>query len=76
MMTCPASPTVTLARMQAAQALDRVNTELQKPGVPFDLKQLKPEQLKSEQLEALVGQLDELTLKVDQPDTTVRVFCE
>jgi hypothetical protein len=39
--------------------------------VPLDLKQLKPEQL-----EALVENLDELTMKVDQPDARVRIFCE
>jgi len=37
----------------------------------LDLTQLKPEQLK-----ALVDQLDEMTLEVDQPDAAVRVFCE
>jgi hypothetical protein len=39
--------------------------------VPFDLTQLKPEQL-----EALVEHLDGLTVEVDQPDAKVRVFCE
>ncbi|HEU5331571.1 MAG TPA: hypothetical protein VFU73_02370 [Actinocrinis sp.] len=62
---------VQLAALIPAQALERANTELQRSGVPFDLKQLKPEQL-----EALIEHLDELTLEVDQPDTTVRVFCE
>ena len=62
---------VQLAALIPTQALDRANAELQKSGVPFDLKQLKPEQL-----EALVEQLDEVTLEVDQPDATVRIFCE
>jgi hypothetical protein len=44
---------------------------LNKAGVPFDLTQLKPAQL-----EALVEQLDEVTVEVDQPDAQVRVFCE
>ena len=39
--------------------------------MPFDLTQLKPEQL-----EALVEHLDGLTVEVDQPDAKVRVFCE
>jgi predicted HAD superfamily phosphohydrolase YqeG len=39
--------------------------------VPFDLTQLKPEQL-----EALVEHLDEVLVEVDQPDAKVRVFCE
>jgi len=62
---------VQLAALIPSQALERANAELHKSGVPFDLTQLKPEQL-----EALVEQLDEVTLEVDQPDTTVRVFCE
>jgi hypothetical protein len=33
-------------------------------------------QLRPEQLEDLVEQLDEMTLEVDQPDAKVRVFCE
>ena len=62
---------VRLAALIPAQALDRANTELSKSGVPFDLTQLKPEDL-----EALVEHLDEMTVEVDQPDTKVRVFCE
>ena len=52
-------------------AIDRANAQMQKAGVPFDLGQLKPEQL-----EALVDHLDELTVEVDGPDGQVRVFCE
>jgi hypothetical protein len=62
---------VQLAALIPAQALGKANAELNKSGVPFDLTQLKPEQL-----EALVEHLDELTVEVDQPDTKVRVFCE
>jgi hypothetical protein len=62
---------VRLAALIPPQALERANTELSKSGVPFDLTQLKPEQL-----EALVDHLDEMTLEVDQPDAKVRVFCE
>lgn len=62
---------VQLAALIPPRALERANAELHKSGVPFDLTQLKPEQL-----EALVEQLDEVTLEVDQPDATVRVFCE
>jgi hypothetical protein len=62
---------VQLAALIPPQALDRANAELHKSGVPLDLKQLKPEQL-----EALVDQLDEVTMEVDQPDAKVRVFCE
>ncbi|MGX7674186.1 SHOCT-like domain-containing protein [Plantactinospora sp. DSM 117369] len=62
---------VRLAALIPPQALERANAELNKSGVPFDLTQLKPEQL-----EALVEQLDEMTVEVDQPDAKVRVFCE
>lgn len=62
---------VRLAALIPPQALARANEELNESGVPFDLTQLKPEQL-----EDLVEQLDELTLEVDQPEAKVRVFCE
>ncbi|MEU9505946.1 hypothetical protein AB0D32_06665 [Micromonospora sp. NPDC048170] len=62
---------VRMAALIPPQALDRANVELSRSGVPFDLTQLKPEQL-----EALVEHLDEMTVEVDAPDAKVRVFCE
>ncbi|MGC9666182.1 SHOCT-like domain-containing protein [Planosporangium sp. 12N6] len=62
---------VRLVALIPPQALGQANAELNKSGVPFDLTQLKPEQL-----EALVEHLDEMTVEVDQPDAKVRVFCE
>ncbi|MFI9559259.1 SHOCT-like domain-containing protein [Nonomuraea endophytica] len=62
---------VRLAALIPPQALERASAELNKSGVPFDLTQLKPDQL-----EAFVDHLDELTVEVDQPDAQVRVFCE
>ncbi|WP_433393831.1 SHOCT-like domain-containing protein [Micromonospora sp. KLBMP9576] len=62
---------VRLAALIPPQALGHANAELNKSGVPFDLTQLKPEQL-----ETLVEHLDEMTVEVDQPDAKVRVFCE
>jgi hypothetical protein len=62
---------VRLAALIPPQALAQANAELSKSGVPFDLTQLKPEQL-----EALVEHLDEMIVEVDQPDAKVRVFCE
>ena len=62
---------VRLAALLPPQALAQANAELSRSGVRFDLTQLKPEQL-----EALVEQLDEVTLEIDQPDAKVRVFCE
>lgn len=57
-------------RADPPQALARANAELSRPGVPFDLAQLKPEQL-----EDLVEHLDEVTLEVDHPEAKVRL-CE
>lgn len=62
---------VRLAALIPKEALGEVNAELTKSGVPFDLTQLKPEQL-----EALIEHLDEMTVEVDQADAKVRVFCE
>ncbi|MFG3708685.1 hypothetical protein ACGF7U_28700 [Micromonospora sp. NPDC047670] len=62
---------VRLAALIPPQALGKANAELNKSGVPFDLTQLKPEQL-----EALVDHLDEMTVDIDQADAKVRVFCE
>ncbi|MEU8242980.1 hypothetical protein AB0C07_32385 [Actinoplanes missouriensis] len=62
---------VRLAALIPPQALTKANAELTKSGVPFDLTQLKPEQL-----EELIEHLDEVTVEVDQPDSKVRVFCE
>jgi hypothetical protein len=62
---------VRLASLIPAQALGHVNDELRKSGAPFDLSQLKPEQL-----EALIDHLDDMTVEVDQPEAKVHVFCE
>nr|WTA70483.1 DUF2089 domain-containing protein [Micromonospora sp. NBC_00855] len=62
---------VRLAALVPPQALAKANASLSDSGVPIDLTQLKPEQL-----EALVEHLDEMTVEVDSPDATVRVFCE
>ena len=62
---------VRLTSLIPPQALTRVNAELSKSGVPIDLTQLKPQQL-----EELIEQLDELTVDVGDPDTKVQVFCE
>ncbi|GHJ43512.1 hypothetical protein Cs7R123_08540 [Catellatospora sp. TT07R-123] len=62
---------VKLAALVPPQALDRANTELARSGWPIDLGQLKPEQL-----EELIEHLDEVTVEVDDPSATVRVFSE
>ncbi len=66
---------VRLAGLIPAQALSRANQAMQEKGVPIDLSQIKPENL-----EDLVEQLNDLTVDVDQKDAgakvKVRVFCE
>ncbi|HSZ42515.1 MAG TPA: hypothetical protein VK817_21345 [Trebonia sp.] len=62
---------VRLATLVPPQALTKVNEQLSKSGVPIDLTQLKPQDL-----EDLVDQLDEVTVDVLDPDSKVQVFCE
>lgn len=62
---------VRLTALVPPQALAKANDELSKSGMPFDLTQLKPEQL-----EALVDHLDEMTVEVDQADAKVHIYCE
>jgi hypothetical protein len=62
---------VRLSALIPPAARDEVNARLREQGVPFDLGQLRPENL-----ESLIEQLDDLTVDVDQERTKVRVFCE
>jgi hypothetical protein len=62
---------VRLSSLIPAEARDQVNAELAKNGVPFDIGQLKPENL-----EELISHLDDLTVDVDAPEARVRVYCE
>jgi hypothetical protein len=62
---------VRLTSLIPPQAITRVNAELAKSGVPIDLGELKPQQL-----EELIDQLDELTIDLDDLDTKMQVFCE
>ena len=66
---------VRLASLIPAQALSRANHAMQEKGVPIDLTQIKPENL-----EELIEQLNDLTVDVDQKEAgakvKVRVFCE
>jgi polyhydroxyalkanoate synthesis regulator phasin len=62
---------VKLASLIPVPARDHVNSALKVNGVAFDLSQIKPENL-----EELIDQLDELTVDVDDKDVKVRVFCE
>ena len=66
---------VRLAGLIPQQALNRANQAMQEKGVPIDLSQIKPENL-----EELVEQLNDLSVDVDQKEAgakvKVRVFCE
>lgn len=62
---------VRLSALVPAQALEKANAEMAKSGVPFDLTQLKPDEL-----EELVNHLDEVIVEVDSADVQVRVFSE
>lgn len=62
---------VRLSSLIPPKARDEVNAAMAREGIPFDLSQLKPENL-----EELVDQLGDLTVDVDQEKTKVRIFCE
>lgn len=66
---------VRLASLIPHQALQRANQAMHDKGVPIDLGQIKPENL-----EDLVEQLNDLSVDVDQKDAgtkvKVRIFCE
>jgi hypothetical protein len=62
---------VRLSSLIPESARDQVNAEFAKNGVPFDIGQLKPENL-----EDLISHLDDLTVDVDSGDAKVRVYCE
>jgi hypothetical protein len=62
---------VRLASLIPVQARDHINNAMRDSGMPFDITQIKPENL-----EDLIDQLDELTVDLDQRNAKVRVFCE
>ena len=66
---------VKLVNLIPAPARQHVNDALREQGIPFDLNQIKPENL-----EELVDQLNDVTVDVDVDQTNnkvkVRVFCE
>ena len=62
---------VKLTSLIPPQAREQVNLAMREQGMEFDLNQLKPENL-----EELVDQLNDLTVDVDHSSAKVRVFCE
>jgi hypothetical protein len=62
---------VRLASLIPVQARAQVNDAMREKGVVLDLNQIKPENL-----EELIDQLNDLTVDMDQGSNKVRVFCE
>ena len=62
---------VRLSSLIPPAARNQVNEELAKNGVPFDIGQLKPENL-----EELISHLDDFSVDVDSTEAKVRVYCE
>jgi SHOCT-like protein len=62
---------VRLTSLVPPQALTRANAELAKREVPIDLTELKPQQL-----EELIEQLDDVMIDIDDPGSRIQVFCE
>jgi hypothetical protein len=52
-------------------ARERMNSAMKSKGIDFDVNQLKPENL-----EELIEQLNDFTVDIDHDDAKVRVFCE
>jgi hypothetical protein len=62
---------VRLASLVPPRALDQINDELQRSGVPIDVTQLKPEHI-----DGLIDHLGELTVDVEDSASKVHIFCE
>ena len=62
---------VRLTSLIPAQAREHVNEAMREQGMEIDLSQLKPENL-----EEMIDQLNDLTVDVDHAHAKVRVFCE
>ena len=62
---------VRLTSLIPPQAVTRLNAELDKVGVPVDLAELRPQQL-----EDLIDQLDDVTVDINEPGSKIQVFCE
>jgi hypothetical protein len=62
---------VKLGALIPAQAREKANAALHEQGIPFDIGQLKPENV-----ETLIEQLNDLTVDVDNEKAKVRIFCE
>ena len=62
---------VRLASLVPQRSLDQASAELQRSGVGIDLTRLKPDQI-----EDLIDHLEDMTIDVEDHNSTVHVFCE
>ena len=62
---------VRLSALIPPRARDEVNAALLREGIPFDINQIKPENL-----DELIDHLSEFSVDVDSTDAKVRVYCE
>ena len=64
---------VRLASLIPPQAQEKVNQELRKNGMDFDVSQIKPENINE-----LIDQLQALSIDIDheEDDVKIRIFCE
>jgi hypothetical protein len=62
---------VRLGGLMPPQARDKINESLRRQGVAIDINQVRPENL-----DALLDQIGDLTLDVDNDRAKVRIFCE
>lgn len=62
---------VRLSGLISEEARDRLNAALREKGMSFDINQLRPENL-----DELIDQLNDLTVDVDENRAKVRIFAE
>ncbi|HUO12170.1 MAG TPA: hypothetical protein VMU37_05380 [Caulobacteraceae bacterium] len=62
---------VRLSALIPPRARDEVNQALAREGIPFDISQIKPENL-----DELIDHLSDFSVDVDSGDAKVRVYCE
>ena len=62
---------VRLSALIPSRARDEVNAAMAREGIPFDINQLKPENL-----DDLIEHLADFNVDVDSGDAKVRVYCE
>jgi hypothetical protein len=62
---------VRLSALIPSRARDEVNTAMARQGIPFDINQIKPENL-----EELIEHLGDFRVDVDDEHAKVRVYCE